>query len=498
MWRWMVCFSLSGTLACGPGKGDPRWITDDSAIVRCTVSGHDKMPSLLMDLPVPPVSTGLYARVLDPMALDALGYQRDTVVCATLEAPERFVIEHATLTLGELLRAHDDVSRDVLGKHGVCGCELARVLGAKTMLHGCASVPTQPACLLDNASLLDVSERMTPLTQAIAATVVPRVHWRIAGVTDRPGWFASNLAALLPRHPGGSTVYLRDRDEPRGDNRELLRKLLDQDGVVAVVHQDRGHALLLVREFGASLILDHFAYPAMTSWREPLWPYLDNAGTSALVASLQMPALARELLLDGSEGYMLELDRGALERFDVALTVASSLATRPYLAAREERVDPPQYLDRIAFQVPFDTDGNTLNAVASLSEAGRMWASGLDPDRVVDPELDALGLASTSSVFAPGSADVPAFLLRGRDLDLLFSGLHGLPKVFRALEMVKPSSLSGTVSHWRMAIPSGPIVPHLPTRAGLRALRERLSKVPHRLEMRLENDRTRLEAVLSP
>ena len=91
---------LAGALAlwglgCGGGELATRWVPAEAAMVRCTTAGRDRMPPVLLDLPLPSVPTGLLARQLDPMALDDMGFEREQPVCAALLEPSGDTIDAA-------------------------------------------------------------------------------------------------------------------------------------------------------------------------------------------------------------------------------------------------------------------------------------------------------------------------------------------------------------------------------------------------------------------
>ena len=96
----------------------------------------------MLDLPLIDVPTGLYARGLDPMALDDLGFERDEVACVTLEAPTEEVIEDGAAALEKVVDLQEKVSRDARRVAGRCSCEVAREVGAHDLLVTCIDEPT--------------------------------------------------------------------------------------------------------------------------------------------------------------------------------------------------------------------------------------------------------------------------------------------------------------------------------------------------------------------
>ena len=112
---WLrICVTgvLVGAMGCGRDRGPVNWIDSRSAVVHCTSSGRDRMPPVLLDLPIPSPPTGLYARSLDPMALNDLGFQRDTVACAMLLAPSSEEIGRIGDSVAELKLVHREVGHD--------------------------------------------------------------------------------------------------------------------------------------------------------------------------------------------------------------------------------------------------------------------------------------------------------------------------------------------------------------------------------------------------
>lgn len=468
-------------------KGAPEWIGSDAAVVRCTVAGPNLRPPLLFDeLPSPAVPTGLYARAMDPMALDQLGYERDRAVCASLQAPTTAELASAAEAIDELRRLRREVARRV-GLLGPCRCTYAAALDAEGLVDGCSDAPTDQSCEATGEKVEALAELLAPLRAQLERTQVPRLHWRLAGRTDRIGRFVARHDDLVARHLGGSEVYLQGTPLPPRHGTALIRKLLTVEGVVAVVRQDGGRALLVVRELDDQLILDHFAYP---SWGEivdpavyPLLPYLDDAQVERYRKALAPPAKARELLLDPREGYLVELDRAALERVDRGQIVATQFAGRSYDDSREQRVLPPLLVDRLAFQVPFGTEGKALRMHLRLTDAGRRWVGAVDGVELADA-LTSLGQIDVTPSYRPARPGFEQmFLLRGTPVDeLLFAGPSALPQVLAAVEAAHPGSLDGDIDDWQAELPSGPMPGDFPSREGIRELRERLSIDEHRLE----------------
>jgi len=501
----LILLALSS--ACGVRNGAPEWIGDDAAVVRCTVSGPTlALPRLFSDLPSPALPTGLYARTMDPIALDQLGFERDRVVCATLQAPAEAELERAQLSIAKLHAARRELLKSTR-KLGGCRCAYADALNLRALVPGCAERPTQLSCALEPDALDQLRGLLAPFEATLAATEIPRTHWRLSGRTDRHGRFVARNDLLLGRHLGGSEVFVAKTPLPPQRGMTLIAGLLALEHVVAVVRQDGGRALLVVREIGDELVLDHFAYAdwqALTPSRvDPelyaLLPHLDDAQLGRYRAALERPSERRELLMKPRKGYMVELDHAGLERVDRAMLVAAEFARLPYDEANERRELPALVVDRVAYQIPYGTEGRALAARMRLSEDGRRWLAAVAGQPAIEA-LASLGREDVAPVFEaaePGFG--PGFVLRGQPIEqLLFAGPSGLPKVLVAIEGPAPGAIAGTIEDFEVQLPTGPLPGGFPSRAGIAELRERVSISAYSLKVEL-GDRGRVVSLkLSP
>src|SRR5690606_35593416 len=160
----IVALTLLAMLsACGVRKGAPDWIGSDVAVVRCTVSGPNlALPRLFDDLPSAPIPTGLYARSMDPIALDQLGFERDRVVCATLQAPETAELERAHEQIAKVREQRRALLKSTR-KLGGCRCAYADALDVRALVPGCADKPTRLSCTLDPKELDQLRRSLAPL-----------------------------------------------------------------------------------------------------------------------------------------------------------------------------------------------------------------------------------------------------------------------------------------------------------------------------------------------
>jgi hypothetical protein len=491
----LVQLFLSGILGCGRAAKPAAWIGDRAAVIRCTGAGPLRMPPVLLGLPVPPLPTGLLAHAMDPSSLDGLGYERDATVCAVLEAPSADAIENAKATLPALVEAYDAVSREALRVGGRCTCEIARELGERDMVAACLQTPTMAGCDVE-AKSTEVARALDPLREALAQTELPWNHWRLVGATDRPGWFAAHLPDLLERHTGGSTAYLRGEPLPARAE-PLVRDLLALEGVVAVVRQDSGRAILIARERDGLLVLDHFAQPPMLARLGPLVKRLEQTRSVALVSRLTPSAATQPPMGRPQDGNFVEIDRAMLEELDRVAIAASALLGPPYQPNAAVYQAPPVLVDRVLVQAPFGADGQRLVVRARLSAEGIAWAQTLG-GAALAPNIDALGLLDQSPKYTPPPNSDVELPLRGTETEtILIHGISRMPTLMRAIEQAHPGALGGSLSHWKIDLEGGDPAPSL-AGTSLAKLREHVAAGKYELEMDLADGRTILELDLHP
>lgn len=507
-WRvFGLALLLLTSVSCGVRKGAPEWIGSNAAVVRCTVAGPNlELPRLFDEVPSPALPTGLYARSMDPMALDQLGFERDRVVCASLQAPDASELERASEAITKLHAQRRELLKSTR-KLGACRCAYADVLRVRALVPGCVDKPTKLNCELEPETLQALKDQLAPFEATLASAEIPRTHWRLSGRTDRIGRFVARHEDLLGRHSGGSEVFMASHRLPPQPGTTLLAGLLALDHVVAVVRQDGGRGLLVVREIEDQLILDHFAYPdwfgaGLTRIDPELQALLAHAEDAQLAryrAALEPPSQRRELLMDPRKGYMVELDHAALERVDRALLVAAEYVELEYDEARELRSMPPAMIDRVAHQVPYGTDGEILRARMRLSDQGREWLASVSGQAVLEG-VPALGNADLVPTFEPAvSGFAELFTLRGQPIEqALFAGPPGVPKLLLAIGSVDARAIDGEIDDFEIALPTGPLPGSFPSRPGLQLLRERLSITAHTLKVELVDGGRTLALELAP
>jgi len=481
-------------VGCGPAKGPQPWIDARAAVVQCTTAGRHPQAPVLLELPVPQPPVGLYARGLDPMALDDLGYQRDGVACAILSAPRDEVIDGLEGSVRTLLRVQTAATEDAIGRAARCTCDAARAIGMLPLIPRCSNMPTLASCDPEEHREA-IEQSLRPLVEAIETSSLPLVHWRLVGPTDRPGWFLANEARLLPRYDGGSTLHSRDRAVTSRGSHELVRRLLDEEGVVAVATQEGGQALLVVRELGRELVYDHFRHPIVDKRQLGLLALWDNAHVEDYIAALARPTETRRLELEPGDGNLVEIDRERLAAIDAIVDAAAPLGG---LEPREALNTASPFVDRATLQAPFGHDGKKLVIKLRMSSAGSSWAQALSQD-YLSPSLAEIESTSESSSPVLTDNDELPYVLRGTAAEAyVFHGLPEVPRTFRAVEMNYPGTVRGTASRWRFDLPRSDFEDLFGPELSFGGLRETMGTTNYVVRGQFDNPRQVLELESGP
>lgn len=469
-------------------------------MVRCTTAGRDLMPPVLLDLPLPSVPTGMLARQLDPMALNDMGFEREQPVCVALEQPTAERVDVARGELLALLEVHSRVGARARATLGRCACDVARVADVVSLLAPCRDQPHRAECEPSPAQLEEVRTLVAPLRAALASTVVPRVHWRVAGRTDRPGWMASRLTELLPRYEGGATVYLPGQAIPSRHNHVLIRRLLDLPGTTAVLRLDGGRSVLVVRELEEALVLDLLSFPEVAARLVPLLPFIDEARADDVVEALGRPSSSWTPPLPLDKGNFVHLDRAGLRAVDSMLLAMAPLAGRSKAPRTLPEPSEARLVDAVTLQAELGARGKRLRAHLRLSEAGQQWAQTLG-DAVLGPPFDVLGLPLEPPQGSPSLGVELTLLAHGTATErLVLDGLGRAPALLHQLEMLHPNSVGGRLDAWDVTLPAGAVAPGgtVPPPLELREWAQRVGAAPHRVRASFDTTREHLDLVLAP
>lgn len=478
----LIAATGAGLVGCSD-KGPLDWIDHDAAVVRCTSAGRDRSPPVLRGLPVPMVPSGMFVRAMDPMALDDLGYERDATVCATLLAPDTDELERQRQGVAALIGIRREASVAAKSKAGRCTCASAGEL--RPLIIGCVSRPTNSRCDPQNLRT-EVQAELQPLVAQLGETSLPLIHWRMIGKFDRAGWFADKESELTARHPGGSTVF--HREQPVGDrnNGPLIRTLLEVDDVVSVVRQDSGRALLVIREIGSQLVLDHFSYAAIGPDVGVLSTALDNARASEYIARLAKPTQTRALVHAPKTGSVVDIDVARISDVDDVVEIAATLVDADAVLPAAELPEP--LISHASFQAPFGKQGAVLEAKLRLSARGRGWATLLS-DELLTPRLPELNLEAEELEFDQPS-ELPFVGRTTQTERVLIYGLDQTPAAMANVEMNFPSTVKGRAAEWSFEMPLDNLVGVFGRDAAAGGLRDAFATTPYEITMALDDDRS--------
>jgi hypothetical protein len=284
------------------------------------------------------------------------------------------------------------------------------------------------------------------------------------------------------------------------ENGPLIQQLFQVDGVTAIVRQDSGRALLIIRESRGDLILDHFSYPAPIPIG--IVHLLDNNNYDEYARRLAKPGSTRSPLLDVTKGNIVEFDWQLVDAVDQMAEVAGLLMDTPYDPEQETLVDPEPYVDRVAYQAPFGREGEALMVKAQLTELGTKWAQGT-VGAVLSPTMIELGLTPQEPPsFTPPSPDTSKQISYvGRGTQVQFAGVHGLrmaPEVFAAIERTHPGTIQGKGDEWAMEIPKADLTGAVGPGGPFSGLREMFTRKPYKVTLSFPPERDVVDLRAAP
>ncbi len=458
------------------------------------------MQPVMLDLPMPAIPTGLLARQLDPMALNDMGFEREQAVCASLSRPSEETLQRARADVNTVIDAYRKTGSRARAELGRCACDVARVAKVADLLAPCHDEPHRASCEPTPDEVKRVTELVAPLRQTLTETSVPRLHWRVAGRSDRPGWMARKLTDLLQRHSGGITAFYEGQAIPSRHNHVLIRRLMDVPGTTAVLRLDGGRSVVVIRELDGAQVIDLLTFPPVESRLMPLLPFIDEVQAEQVAAALERPATAWAPPLSPSKGNLVHIERSGLRAVEELVLAAAPLAGETKApTSLPGRQDAP-LVDAVTVQADFGTKGTVLRARLELSAAGAQWAQTLS-DGQLGTQLDLLGLPMDVPPLAPPlepNVELPYY--RGPTERLVLDGLLRLPAFLRSLEMIHPNSVQGSLTEWDVSLPAGAIAPGgtVPPPLELRDWAERIGAQPHRLRSSFDASRQHFELVLTP
>lgn len=331
--------------ACTRKPVERAWIDDNTAYLRCERSGLvQESEKKEWSLPQIEIPAGFYVGQMNGAWLEQAGFERESVVCAALQAPKSSTMVQAQSSLRRIREAWSDLQRgfaQALEQGNPCGCEELYQAGLRGLYSDCLEVPTRPACVEQSRRKSLLSSKIKALDAQMHKLELPTIHWRMVGRSSGSKAWLRNYPSLLGAVKGGSEVFARGRALPPGAHRPLVEALLKESAVIAVVRQRGGRAFLVVREFSdGRMVMDYFAYHKTLGLPRELYARLDNARIDSLRQALAPSANARPWPARGNKRVGWGWRSEALLRVDEARKVMYGLELRPYLHEREVWLHP--------------------------------------------------------------------------------------------------------------------------------------------------------------
>lgn len=323
---------------CAPKDVTPAWIDDNTAYLRCETVGDESGASTTLQGMTPPnlkLPSGFYVGDMQKSALTVAGFAKGSVACAMMVAPRSSLLVESKSSLLALAKERRELAA-MMGPQRPCACESLYEQGLRGLLAACESAPLDRNCLGKPQGSPAWDTQVRKVRAQIQETRVPLRHWRLVGRSGNDKGWERNYPRLLGAFKGGSEVFLRRKPVSAGKNRALVQALLGEPGVVAVVRQDQGQALLVVRVLPRDqLVFDYFSYPTTLDASTRLRALLDNANIETFKEALAPPQHPRSWASRGKSQRGWGWSRPALTRVDAEQEVLSYLDTRPYDRKRE-------------------------------------------------------------------------------------------------------------------------------------------------------------------
>lgn len=389
-----VAWALLGTAALGACSRKPveqGWIDDDTAYLRCERSGlaqDTQKDEWELELPQLQIPRGFYVGQMNGAWLEQAGFERESVVCAALQAPKSTTMVQAQSSLRKIREAWSELQRgfdQALEQGYLCGCEELYQAGLRGLYSSCLDAPTRPSCLDRSRREPKLGAKIQALDAQMENLELPTLHWRMMGRSAGSKAWLRNYPRLLGAVEGGSEVFARGRQLPPGAHRPLVQALLKERAVIAVVRQRGGRAFLVVREFSdGRMVMDYFAYHRTLGLPRELYARLDNARIDSLRRALAPASHSIHWPARGNKRLGWGWRSEALLRVDEARKVMFSLELMPYPHAREVWLHP-------------ETVAQGAWVWSEAIPDGRRWMARLDR-----PSLDLDALAGELPEELPG------------------------------------------------------------------------------------------------
>lgn len=469
-----------------------EYLPRDSPVVLCErVQDPDlevelKPSRWFSDLGVPMPPVGSFANTMQPRIFRELGFGFGTRICAAAIVPSSTQIEDQALAAADVVKA-EHAFNALLDS---CGCTLIKELGQIHRAPVCISKRTRRDCpdLSDRSAQID--DALAEFDAALAAQR-PRLHWRVVGTLGKSGRFAVMAQTRLDWLEFPGKISTREKNATGDADDPLVQQMLGEEGVVAVIRQGHGHAILVVREIGDALIFDYFEQLADPKRWGGDWGSLDQdflgAPTTAALAlpakGASMEAQFAELPGDvltprGESQGLIHLDHGRLDDLDLLMMAARRMADFRYNEPAEKSSRDALVADVLTLV----WKERELHGRLRLTSEGQSWWGPAQGGETVVQH--ALSRATPREAYSFQAGGRHEFILRGTQLErALFDSLRGFPGVLGAIFSSDASAITGDPEDFEVKLAPGEVASGLDTTPGLQFLRTHLSLVRHKLDV---------------
>lgn len=490
-------------------------------------------PKIHDQLPTVEVPSNLFIRAMAPEDLGDLGFAPKTAACAALIPYSWAQLDTMEAEMKEVRGALDDVTVE-LRREDACFCSQLRGLDAEWVSPACSQGWARPGCKThDIVAQRALAPMIAPVGALADALEMPMEHWRLAGRTDRAGFWEHRYRWLKRRFSGSSEAFEPGTPATTGPSKSLINALLEAPGVVMVVRQEGGRSIVVVREPGNDLLVfDLFRKPVYENESLSLLHKLDDIRPQAYLDALGKPEVPMKLAGDLRKSMTTWMSRDGLERVDAATRAVAFFFNLPRLKGVDEEVPPFADAIRWTTSVVEGADPSTSEVHMSLTDDGVAWvdtvrAEGfasqiyelaeaeearesplfdamaeedVSPDSPRDggedsPEGSAQrARAAGADVGTERDRSAPTFTpaaIRQVDIELAlrpevdgvwFHGLRRSVLFLSASEFEHTGTFEGTVDDWRLEVPGAFRLGDLRVVSAFRPSMSRLGSGPHLIE----------------
>jgi hypothetical protein len=417
------------------------------------------------------VPTNFFIRAMAPEDLGDLGFAPKTAVCAALIPNSWDQIETKKAEMKEVREVLDDLAVE-LRRKDACFCSQLRGLDAQWVSPACSQGWARPGCKTHDI----LAERaLAPMLAPVGALAdeleMPMEHWRIAGRTDRPGFwehryrwlkrrFSSSSEAFEPGTPattGPSKSLINALGKPEvplrlaGDLRKSMTTWMSRDGLERVDAATRA-------------VASFFMLPRLQGVDEEVPPFVDAIRWTTSVVEGDEPATS-ELYMSLTEDGVAWVDAVRAEGF----------ASQIYeLAEAEEQRESP------IFEAMAEMDSNLGSPEDGGEGSLEGSAQGVDAPGA-DDGAEGGRAASTFIPSAIRKVDVE-LALRPEVDGVWFHGLRRSVLFLSAAEFEHTGTFEGTIDEWRLEVPGAFRLGDLRVVSAFRPSMSRLGSGPHLIE----------------